>query len=145
MKKSVLIISSVAFLAIFSCKKSTDGNKNVIVEENVSENVSNNNGKVDSTYAAEKTVKNGDSQVQEYTYRYVADDGSSALVTFKNSDKENTISIKSNNKTITLPQKEAWAKGAIYSDGEIELKSENDSVIITQGNAVIGLRKAKGQ
>ena len=145
MKKSVLIISSVAFLAIFSCKKSTDGNKNVIVEENVTENVSNNNGKVDSTYSVEKTVKNGDSQFQEYTYRYVADDGSSALVTFKNSDEENTISIKSNNKTITLPQKEAWAKGAIYSDGEIEVKSENDSVIITQGNAVIGLRKAKGQ
>ena len=64
---------------------------------------------------------------------------------YENSDKENTISIKSNNKTITLPQKEAWAKGAIYSDGEIEVKSENDSVIITQGSAVIGLRKAKGQ
>ena len=132
-------------LTTFSCKKSTDGNKSVMVEENVTENVSNENGKVDSTYSSEKIVKDGNSQSQEVTERYVADDGTSALVTFKNSDKEKTISIRSNNRTITVPQKETSANGATYSDGNIEVKSEGDNVTITQGNAVISLKKAKGQ
>ena len=145
MKNPILILSSVLLLSAFSCKKSTDGNKSVIVQENVEQTVTNDNGKTDSTYTASKTETTDGAETQEVTERYVAEDGSSALVTFKNSDKEHTISIRSNNKTIVLPQKEAWAKGGIYADHDIEVKSEGDNITITQGNAVISLKKARGQ
>ncbi|UOE40681.1 hypothetical protein MTP09_12345 [Chryseobacterium suipulveris] len=145
MKNPVLVLSSVLLLSAFSCKKSSDGNKSIIVEENVEKTVSNDNGKIDSTFTDAKTEKTADTQVQEITERYVGTDGTSALVTFKNSDKEHTISIRSNNKTIVLPQKEAWAKGGIYADHDIEVKSEGDNITITQGNNVIELKKARGQ
>ena len=81
----------------------------------------------------------------EHTERYVADDGSSALVTFKNSDKGNSISIRSNNKTIVAAQKDSDGKTHVYHNQDIEIKSENDKVTITQGNNMIELKKARGQ
>lgn len=145
MKNITFTTLSLILLATASCKKNESGNKNVIVEEEVSKTINSNNGKADSSFSSEKIVKDGTAETRELTQRYVAEDGSSALVTFKNSDKENSISIRSNNKTITVPQKEKTANGAIYSGNDIEVKSEGDNVTITQGNAVIELRKAKGQ
>ncbi len=130
---------------MIGCKKSTDGNKNVIVEEKVEKTVTDDNGKTDSTFSAEKTVKDGNLVESEHTERYVADDGSSALVTFKNSDKGNSISIRSNNKTIVAAQKDSDGKTHVYHNQDIEIKSENDKVTITQGNNMIELKKARGQ
>lgn len=145
MKKFFLSAAALLLITAISCKKSTDGNKNVIVEEKVENTVTDDNGKTDSTYSAEKTVKNGNSVVSEHTDRYVAEDGSSALVTFINSDKGNSISIRSNNKTIVAEQKDSDGNTHVYHNQDIEIKSENDKVTITQGNNVIELKKARGQ
>ncbi len=143
MKRQILVLGA-AMLFLVGCKKES-GNQNVIKQENVETTVTNNNGVIDSTTSSSKIVKNGDQETQEYTYRYVAEDGSSANVTFTNSDAGNYVSIRSNNKTIRVKQKEAWAKGAIYEENGVEVKSEGDNITITQGNNVIELRKAKGQ
>ena len=143
MKKSIFTLGFAAF-SIIACKKES-GNQNIIKEENVETTVTNDNGIIDSTTSTSKIIKNGDQETQEHTYRYVAEDGSSANVTFTNSNDGNFISIKSNKKTIKVKQKEAWAKGAIYEENGIEVKSEGDNITITQGNNLIELRKAKGQ
>lgn len=142
MKNTVFIAPVVALLTIVSCKKSTEGNKSIIVEDSAVTSRTEEPVQTDST-----TVPgdNGsDVKTGEYTERYVAEDGSSALVTFKNSDKENTISVRSNNKTISAPKK-AGAGPGVYGNFDFEIVSRNDSVIITQGNNIIGLKKARGQ
>lgn len=145
MKKSVLILSVLSMLMNFSCKKSADGNKNILMNESVEETITNENGKTDSSYSAQKTVKNSNTEIREKTFRYVAEDGSSALVTFTETDKGNSIGIRSNNKTITLPQKDSDGKTTVYENDDIEAKSEENRVTITQGNNVIELKKAKGE
>ncbi len=108
---------SIAMLTIaVSCKN--EGNKGVVKDENLTAN------------------KN----ITEITERYVAEDGSSALVTTKEGE-ENSISIRSNNKTISAPKKSE----GLYSNYDFEIVKRNDSVIITQGDNVIGLKKARGQ
>ena len=61
--------------------------------------------------------------MKEHTDRYVAEDGSSALVTFKNTGKENTISIRSNNKTISAPRKAEKGEG-VYGNYDFENRVE---------------------
>ena len=142
MKKSVFIASAVILFTIVGCKKSTEGNKSIIVEDSAVTSKTEEPVKTDSVAVvseSESGVKKG-----EYTDRYVAEDGSSALVTFKNSDKENTISVRSNNKTISAPRKADKGEG-VYGNYDFEIVSRNDSVIITQGNNIIGLKKARGQ
>ncbi|WP_332034047.1 hypothetical protein [Kaistella sp.] len=142
MKNSVFIESAVILFTIVGCKKSTEGNKSIIVEDSAVEIRTEEPVKTDS---AAVLTENGNSiKAGEYTERYVAEDGSSALVTFKNTDKENTISIRSNNKTISAPKK-ADAGPGVYGNYDFEIISKNDSVIITQGNNIIGLKKARGQ
>ena len=140
MKKILLIAGGSLLLLNFSCNKTSEGNKNVIKQENVTPEPL----PADSLGMIENTAE-GDDEIIENTVRYVAEDGSSALVTFKNSDTHHSISIRSNNKTISAPQKEALAKGAIYGDHDFEIASQNDSIIITQGDNVIKLKKARGQ
>ena len=138
MKKTILIAASSALLVISSCTKSSEGNKSVIKQENgYSEDLS----KDTLTVAGE--TDNTDSQ--EYTERYVGEDGTSALVTFKNTDKEKNISIRSNNKTISAPQKEATKNVRTYGDFDITIVAKNDSITITQEDNVIVLKKARGQ
>lgn len=124
MKKLVYLFSAVVILTTISCKKNTDGNKGVLVQE------------------SEENIGKRDSLVQEKTDRYVADDGSSTLVTFKNTGKEKSISISSNKMTIEAPQTDV---AGVYAAHDFEIVSKNDSVIITQGNNVINLKKARGQ
>ena len=138
MKKTILIAASSALLVISSCTKSSEGNKSVIKQENgYSEDLSKDTltvvGETDNTHS------------QEYTERYVGEDGTSALVTFKNTDKEKNISIRSNNKTISAPQKEATEKVRTYGDFDITIVAKNDSITITQEDNVIVLKKARGQ
>ncbi len=142
MKNSVFIASAVTLFTIVGCKKSTEGNKGIVVQDSAVEIRTEEPVKTDS---ATVLTENGNSiKGGEYTERYVAEDGSSALVTFRNTDKENTISIRSNNKTISAPKK-ADAGPGVYGNYDFEIISKNDSVIITQGNNIIGLKKARGQ
>ena len=126
-------------MVIFSCKKSTEGNKSIIKQEN---GYSMDLPK-DTTSVPDQI--SGNESEKEYTERYVAEDGSSALITFKNTDKEKTISIRSNNKTISAPQKEAYEKGGVYGNFDITIKAKNDSITISQNDNVIILKKARGQ
>ncbi|MDQ0476198.1 hypothetical protein [Chryseobacterium sp. MDT2-18] len=140
MKKIFILAASSLLLLTFSCKKNTEGNKSIIKQEN---GYSADLPKDSMTTPAITTGVNTDAP--EYTERYVADDGSSALVTFKNTPKEKTISIRSNNKTISAPQKEGWPKGGVYGNFDITIVAKNDSVTITQEKNVIHLKKARGQ
>lgn len=84
-------------------------------------------------------------QGTEETLRYVAEDGSNALATFVKTPKGNYISIRSNNKTINVKEKEVTSEKTIYEENTVNIKVEGDSLIITQDNAIIALKKAKGQ
>ncbi len=136
--KNILSIAAVSLLVMTtSCKKTTDGNTGIVKQDGESSVLA-----VDTTVS--KQSANDPTNSAEYTERYIGDDGTSALVTFNNSGKEKTISIRSNNKTITAPQKEAWENGGVYGDFDIEIVAKNDSVTITQENNVITLKKARG-
>ena len=139
MKKIFIVAAIATLLFTSSCTKNTEGNKSVI-EQGKNDSVTEPS---DSTELPTESAVNAD-QTKEYTDRYVAEDGSSALVTFNNSGKEKTISVRSNNKTISAPQKEAWSKGGIYGDHDFTIVAKNDSVTITQGSNIILLKKARG-
>lgn len=123
MKK--LFFTLLAAGVLSSCGKE-NGNKSVL--------------KADSLTQSENPT-----QVEEQQYRYVAEDGSNANVTFTISEKGNTITILSNGKTIRAEQTESNDKETIYKTHDIEIKSQGDSLTILQGNAVIELKKARGQ
>lgn len=127
----IYTISAILLLMLStSCKKQETGNQGVIVKDPV-ENTANTSG--------------SSTAPQEHVYRYLAEDGTAAKVTFSNSDRGNFITVFSNNKGIKAEQTEAWAKGAIYINADVEIRSAGDSLTITQGNQVIELRRAKGQ
>lgn len=142
MKKIIYAASALMLLTIYSCNKPAEGNKNIVVEETSDIQVENNSGKADTSISVERTENDGGKIKTEYTDRYVAEDGSSALVTFKNNEKENSISIRSNNKTISAPRKADQGEG-VYGNYDFQIVAKNDSVIITQGNNVIALKKAR--
>ena len=137
MKKAAIFSGTFILLAMASCSKNTEGNTSVI--QNETNDIERSN--LDSTI-----VNTQDSTSQmEYTERYVGEDGTSALVTFNNKEAEKTISIRSNNKTISAPLKEASEDGGVYGNFDIEIIAKNDSVKIIQGSNVIQLKKARGQ
>ena len=140
--KNIVFASAAALLLSISCSKTTEGNKSIVSEDSTIKNDAAPALETDS--ATVETQIGSDTKTGQYTERYVAEDGSSALVTFKNIDKENTISIRSNNKTIAAPRKVESGPGA-YGNFDFEIISKNDSVIITQGNNIIRLKKARGQ
>ena len=140
MKKSLIIAASSLILMTVSCKKDTTGNKSIIKEEN---GYSADLPKDSITVAEPSQVEN--TNAPEYTDRYVGNDGSSALVTFKNTDKEKLISIRSNNKTIEAPLKMETDNERTYRNFDFEIVAQKDSITITQGDNVIQLKKARGQ
>ena len=123
MKNLIYTIALVVLAINISCKKSTDGNKNILV----------------------KNANTTDSLVTETTKRYVGEDGTSALVTIKESEKDNTISVRSNNKIISATLKSKTADGGIYSNFDFEIVAKGDTVTITQEKNVIVLVKAPGE
>lgn len=123
MKNLIYTIALVVLAINISCKKSTDGNKNILV----------------------KNANTTDSLVTETTKRYVGEDGTSALVTIKESEKDNTISVRSNNKIISAALKSKTADGGIYSNFDFEIVAKGDTVTITQEKNVIVLVKAPGE
>lgn len=123
MKNLIYTIALVVLAINISCKKSTDGNKNILVENTTTT----------------------DSLVTETTKRYVGEDGTSALVTIKESEKDNTISVRSNNKIISAALKSKTVDGGIYSNFDFEIVAKGDTVTITQEKNVIVLVKAPGE
>ncbi|WP_027376642.1 hypothetical protein [Kaistella palustris] len=124
MKNLIYVAGAVALLTFTNCNKSTDGNTGII-----------------PTDSAQTGTAQG--SPAEYTDRYVAEDGSSALVTFKNTGSEKSISISRDKMTINAQQK--GTEEGVYTDHDYEIVAKNDSVTITQGNNVIGLKKARTQ
>lgn len=127
MKKITSALAIVSALLAVSCSKNTEGNTGVLPKQ--TENYENTQ----------------DSSNAERTERYVAEDATSALVTFKKDGDQDIISIRSNNKTISAPEKEKTSDGGIYSNYDFSIVAKTDSVIITQGDNVIKLKKARGQ
>ncbi len=123
MKNLTYTIALVVLAINISCKKSTDGNKNILVENTTTT----------------------DSLVTETTKRYVGEDGTSALVTIKESEKDNTISVRSNNKIISAALKSKTVDGGIYSNFDFEIVAKGDTVTITQEKNEIVLVKAPGE
>lgn len=117
MKKFIYPVVLALLLSNISCNKSAEGNTGVLP--------------VDSTATKDIT---------EVTDRYVADDGTSTLVTFKTDDGKKSISITSNKMTIQAPETET---AGVYADHDFQITAKNDSVTITQGDNVIKLKKAR--
>lgn len=76
------------------------------------------------------------------TVRYVAEDGSNALVSYTTSEGAEFISINSNNHTIRVKEAGEENGNKLYSENGVDVVVKEDSLIITQTNAVIGLKKA---
>lgn len=117
--KKFWILTIGAFLLTVQCGKN-EGNKSVL--------------KADSKEQVDENEK-------EITYRYVATDGSSALVTFKEDEDAKSISIFSNKKRIEATEETPGT----YKKDDITIRQFGDSIKITQGENIIELRKAKGQ
>lgn len=128
--KIQLFCAAFAGLVLLSCSDKNAGNSAIIKSE---------------TSATDSAVANAENVAGEQAVRYVADDGSSAHVTFGQNDDGKIISVKSNNKTIAAPLLRSSDGAEIYGSHDMEIKSANDSVIITQGDNVITLKKARGQ
>ena len=129
-----IIVAALAFsMVAVGCKKES-GNTGVLKADSV------------TTTTVTADSNGASAHTQEQTYRYVAEDGSSALVKFTNSGKDgNYISITSNKKTIKVKQKETTPNGAVYEENSVLVKSESDKVTIEQDGNVIELKKARGQ
>ena len=131
------IIFILAVSMLMACKKES-GNTGVIVKDGSSSVATTDSLPADTSGESSTAVR-------EETYRYVADDGSSAHVTFGTSDDGKYISIRSNNKTINVKHKETTAVGDVYGEHDIIVNAEGDSLTITQAGNVIALKKARGQ
>lgn len=129
-----IIVAALAFsMVAVGCKKES-GNTGVLRADSV------------TTTTITADSNGASAQTQEQTYRYVAEDGSSALVKFTSSSKDgNYISITSNKKTIKVKQKETTPNGAVYEENSVLVKSDGDNVTIEQDGNVIELKKARGQ
>ncbi|WP_312903046.1 hypothetical protein [Chryseobacterium taichungense] len=138
MKKGIFIALGMIMLSLTSCKKSESGNKNVIKSDS-SGVVLADNGKVDSTIQYETDI-NGKKYVKT-DYVYKATDGSLAKVVF-NYDEE-TMSVRSNNKTFILKKVESKGNETTYEKMDMKATVKGDSLILDQGNNIIQLVKTK--
>lgn len=128
--KIQIFCAAFAGLVLLSCSDKNAGNSAVIKSE---------------SSATDSAGSNNDNVISEQPVRYVAEDGSSAHVTFGQNDEGKIIRVRSNNKTIAAPLLRSSDDAEIYGSHDMEIKSANDSVIITQGDNVITLKKARGQ
>lgn len=137
MKKGLIIAITIA-LSLISCKKNEGGNKNVLKSED-STAILADNGKVDSTINYNTDINGKKSIKTDYVYK--ATDGTLVKVVFNY--KENTMSIRSNNKTFILDKVEAKGNETIYEKMDMKATVKKDSLILDQGNNIIELAKTK--
>ncbi|WP_288461988.1 hypothetical protein [uncultured Chryseobacterium sp.] len=138
MKNVLFIAISAISLSLLSCKKSEEGNKNVI-KANDSEAILADNGKVDSTISYDTDINGKKSIKTDYVYK--ATDGSLAKVVFNYEEK--TMSIRSNNKTFILNKVESKGNETTYEKMDMKATVKRDSLILDQGNNIIQLVKTK--
>ncbi|AZA58977.1 hypothetical protein [Chryseobacterium shandongense] len=138
MKKVLLTATAAIVVSLTSCKKSENGNKSVLKSEE-SGVILADNGKVDSTIHYETDV-NGKKYLKT-NYVYKATDGSLVKVVF-NYDEE-TMSVRSNNKTFILNKVESKGNETIYEKMDMKATVKGDSLILDQGDNIIELVKTK--
>ncbi|MHA6696916.1 hypothetical protein [Chryseobacterium sp. A301] len=131
--KSKLLLLALPAVLLFSCSK-TEGNKGIVVADSQDTISTTAVDSVNLSY----TMEPG-------TFRYVAFDGSNTNVTFATENGGNTITLKSNQLTLTVPQVDSKDNEAIYKDHDIEIRAFGDSIVLDQGDNVIELKKARGQ
>jgi len=139
MKKMVFVLSATLTLAVMSCNKSTEsGNKGVMMSDG-SEPILADNGKVDSTIHYDTDVNGKKTLKTDYVYK--ATDGNLVKVVFNYDD--NTMSVRSNNKTFILNKIESKGNETTYEKMDMKATVKGDSLILDQGNNLIQLVKTK--
>ncbi|MDO3424860.1 hypothetical protein QWT87_08150 [Chryseobacterium sp. APV1] len=138
MKNVLFIAVSALSLSLISCKKSEEGNKNVLKTSD-SGAILADNGKVDSTISYDTDINGKKSIKTDYVYK--ATDGSLAKVVFNYEEK--TMSIRSNNKTFILNKVESKGNETTYEKMDMKATVKRDSLILDQGNNIIQLVKTK--
>ncbi|AEW85083.1 hypothetical protein B0A78_13870 [Flavobacterium columnare NBRC 100251 = ATCC 23463] len=126
MKK--LTLSLGLLLCLLSCKKEVTPQ---------TDNTSKNDtlSKVDTT-TAEKTALNDEAiEKASNTYIYKALDGKNYSIYHTEKEGKRVAIISLDEKELViLPQKEAWAKGAIYQDNKYNLECNGDNAILKIDN-----------
>lgn len=124
MKKSTIVLGLFVFGLSVNCSKE-QGHANLKTQE---------------------TLEKLDVQeLKEKKFRYVAEDGTNAHVSFIKEKGKEKIKVHSNNKTISIPKTHSEDGLDRYSEYDIEIVSMGDSLTITQGDHIISLKKARGQ
>lgn len=126
-------------LAVISCKKSTESGNKSVMKSDGSEPILADNGKVDSTIHYSTDVNGKKSVKTDYVYK--ATDGNLVKVVF-NYD-ENTMSVRSNNKTFILNKVESKGNETTYEKMDMKATVKGDSLILDQGDNLIQLVKTK--
>jgi len=135
----VFVLSATLTLAVMSCNKSTEsGNKGVMMSDG-SEPILADNGKVDSTIHYDTDVNGKKTLKTDYVYK--ATDGNLVKVVFNYDD--NTMSVRSNNKTFILNKIESKGNETTYEKMDMKATVKGDSLILDQGNNLIQLVKTK--
>ena len=124
MKKTVFALVFMSLMNVISCTKES-GNKGVIKEDTAVRQPDSN---IDKTTVAGSN---------DYTYRGLQ--GVRAKVTFNNSDKDNTLVIKANNKQFELDKKSSENGEVQYERAGIKALVKGDSIIVEQDGNVIPL------
>jgi len=138
MKKGLIIAVSTVALSVISCKKSESGNKSVI-KAGDSTIILADNGKVDSTVGYDVDVNGKKSLKTDYVYK--ATDGTLVKVVYNY--KENTMSIRNNNKTFILNKLKSTGNETVYEKQDMKATVKKDSLILNQGTNIIELVKTK--
>lgn len=138
MKKGLIMAIPAIVLLVVSCKKNDGGNKNVLKADD-STTILADNGKVDSTINYNTDINGKKSLKTDYVYK--ATDGTLVKVVFNY--EENTMSIRSNNKTFILNKVESKGNETTYEKMDMKATVKKDSLILDQGNNIIELAKTK--
>ena len=140
--KNLVLITAVALNILSACKKEEKK-----VEETTKtkvEEVKDSTGtKVDSSKVSKTNITDGNSRIEKHSYTYQSTDNKDVQVTFTTSTdhKKNSILIEREGVKIELPQKEVWAKGAIYEKNGISAQSSGDKIELSQNGKVIEINK----
>lgn len=97
------------------------------------------NGKVDSTINYDTDI-NGKKSIKT-NYVYKATDGTLVKVVYNY--QENTMSIRSNNKTFILNKLESKGNETVYEKEDMKATVKKDSLILNQDKNIIELVKTK--
>jgi hypothetical protein len=142
MKTNYLVLSISISLVLASCKKDEDSKmmKQTYATEST---VTDDNGKIDSTITTSMEKDANGNITKNYSFPYIAEDGSRAKATFDDNGKAKTITIEANNRKFVLDFQKATATGELYERNSISAETTPDSLFISQGNNVIHLGKVK--